>query len=338
MATKERLRPRLKKLDDLFLLDQENGAKNNAVQPISDSGSRYRKIVDIDTLAPFPDHPFRLYEGERLDDMVESVRKNGVLVPIIAREKDGRLEILSGHNRVNASRLAGRNEIPADILRNVTDEEAWIYIIETNLMQRSFADMSHSEKAAVITLYHSKMFSQGKRNDILEQLKTLEYPHIQGEKETCAEIQHKLKSRDIVAKEYGLKRDAVVCYLRVHKLIPELKLLLDNDKFVVSTAASISFLKESEQTLVASCMELNGFHVDMKKADTLRQYSEAGKLDSDTIFLILNGEIGKKPKPNRTPVVKVNKAVYARYFKPNQPAKEVQEIVEKALELYFRPR
>ena len=77
------------------------------------------------------------------------------------------LEILAGHNRVNAAKLAGLSEVPAIILENISDEEAWIYIIETNLMQRSFADMSHSEKAAVIATQHSKLFSQGKRNDII---------------------------------------------------------------------------------------------------------------------------------------------------------------------------
>jgi len=338
MATKEKLKPRLKNLDALFLLDQENGAENDTAQSTSDFGNRYQEIVDIDMLVPFSKHPFRLYEGERLDDMVESVRKNGVLVPIIAREKNGRLEILSGHNRVNASRIAGRNEIPADILRNATDEEAWIYVIETNLMQRSFADMSHSEKAAVISAHHSKLFSQGKRNDIITVLKSLEFPHDEEKNESCAQIEHKLKSRDIVAKEYSLDRNTVARYLRIQQLIPELKTMLDYGIIVFIPAVTLSFLREQEQKEIAYCMELNGFHVDMKKAAILRQYSEAGKLDSDSIFLILNGEIGKKPEPNRTPVVKIKKAVYARYFKPNQSAKEIQEIVEKALELYFAKR
>jgi len=124
---------------------------------------------------------------------------------------------------VNASKLAGLENIPAIVLENVSDEDAMIYVIETNLMQRSFSDMTHTEKAAVITLHHSKMFSQGKRNDILEQIKMLENPHEYKENQTCAENPQKLKTRDIVAQEYGLKRETVACYLRINKLTIELK-------------------------------------------------------------------------------------------------------------------
>jgi ParB family chromosome partitioning protein len=161
----------------------------------------------------------------------------------------------------------------------------------------------------------------------------LENPHDNGENDTCAEIQHKLKSRDIVAQEYGLKRDTVARYLRVNKLISKLKSLLDEGNIVLSSAVTLSFLKESEQEDVADCMECNSLSVDMKKADILRQFSEKGKLNGENVYKILAGET--TPKPNRTPTVKIDKTVYSKYFKPNQPAKEVQETVEKALELYF---
>ena len=95
----------------------------------------------------------------------------------------------------------------------------------------------------------------------------------------------------------------------------------------------LSFLKEAEQELVDDCMERNQLTVDMKKADILRQFSEKGKLDGENVYKILSGNAA--PKPNRTPTVKIDKNVYAQYFKPNQPAKEVQATVEKALEMYF---
>jgi ParB family chromosome partitioning protein len=111
---------------------------------------------------------------------------------------------------------------------------------------------------------------------------------------------------------------------------------LDNGDIAFMPAVTLSFLQEAQQIRLDRCMELNGFRVDMKKADILRQYSDDGKLDDDSIYRILSGEIGRKPQPNRTPTVKVNKAVYAKYFRPDQPAREVQEIVEKALVLYFQ--
>jgi ParB family chromosome partitioning protein len=170
---------RLKNLDDLFNLNDGVNPLEKTI-PIMETQPHHKRAVVsivIETLTPFSGHPFRLYEGERLDDMVASIKANGVLIPIIVRRIEAKLEILAGHNRVNAAKLAGLDEIPTIIFENVSDEDAMVYVVETNLLQRSFSDMTHSEKAAVIALHHSKMFSQGKRNDILEQIKMLENPH-----------------------------------------------------------------------------------------------------------------------------------------------------------------
>jgi ParB family chromosome partitioning protein len=328
-------KPRLQNLDDLFNL---NGGVNPLEQsvPIMEtqlSNKRAVISVAVDKLTPFSGHPFRLYEGERLDDMVASIRANGVLVPIIVRRIGGVLEILAGHNRVNAAKLAELSEIPAIVLENISDEDAMIYVVETNLIQRSFSDMSHTEKAAVIALHHNKMFSQGKRNDILNQIKTLENPHENGVNSTFLQFEEQLHSDKKIAEMYSLSRGNVFRYIRINHLIPSLKLSLDNGRLPFIPAVTLSFLKEDEQTLVADCMEQNGLSVDMKKADILRQISEKGKLNGEGVYRIFSGDT--KPKPNRTPTVKIDKAVYAKYFKPNQSVKEVQEIVKKALELYF---
>ena len=193
--------------------------------------------------------------------------------------------------------------------------------------------MTHSEKAAVSALHHSKMFSQGKRNDILKQIKTLENPHEHKADETCSQVANKKKTITKVGLEYGLSKDTIARYLRVRYLIPTLKSLLDDGSIAFVTSVTLSYLKEAEQELVADCIERNSFNIDMKKANALRQFSKKGKLSDENAYKIISG--GITPKPNRTPTVKVDKAVYARYFKPNQPAKEVQEIVEKALVMYF---
>ena len=341
-ATTEMRRTPLKKLDDLFLLNQRSTQRRNSTpsneqesQSPAPSSMRYQDVVSLDSLVPFAEHPFKLYEGERLDDMVESIRANGVLVPIIAREKNNKFEILSGHNRANASKIAGLNDIPAILLKDVSDKEAWVYVIETNLIQRSFADMSHSEKAAVIAMQNDKMFSQGKRNDIIKALKMIENPNEINENSTSSQVGMKLRTDEKIGDTYSLSRNTIARYLRIHQLIPALKVLLDNGKIPFIPAVTISFLKDTEQRDLAKCIELNGFTVNMKTAEILRQYSEETKLDDERIYLILNSELGQKPKPNRTPVVKVNKAVYARYFEPTQSAKEVQDTVEKALDFYY---
>ena len=275
-----------------------------------------------------------MYEGERLDDMVESVRTNGVLVPIIVRKSGKTLEILAGHNRVNAAKSAGLDEIPAIILENISDEDALVYVVETNLIQRSFADMAHSEKAAVISLHHSKMFSQGKRNDILEHLKMLENPHEYEENGTTPQIGAKLRTDEKIGEVYSLSKNTIARYLRINQLIPVLKSKLDSGNIAFIPAVTISFLRGAEQQLLNECMEQYGLFVDMKKTDALRQLSEKGKLDKDSIYKILSGETEQK-KSNRIPAIKINKTVYAKYFKPDQSAKEIQGIVEKALEMYF---
>ena len=132
---------------------------------------------------------------------------------------------------------------------------------------------------------------------------------------------------------YSLSRVNVFRYLRIQQLTPVLKTRLDNDEIAFIAAVTLSFLKKSEQDLVCDCMERNGLSVDMKKAEILRQFSEKGKLNGENVYKILSGTT--TPKPNRTPTVKIDKMVYSRYFKPNQPAKEIQETVEKALEMYF---
>lgn len=326
MATnpKDNSKRHLRNLDDLFNVNDGGNQQGTRRSVVS---------IEIARLKPFKNHPFRLYEGERLQDMVESVRLNGILVPIIVRKNDASLEILAGHNRVNAAKQAELTEVPAIVLENISDDEALVYVVETNLIQRSFADMTHSEKAAVIALHHSKMFSQGKRNDILEQLKMLENPHGDGEKSTLSQLATKFRTYERIGENYNLSRDTVARYLRINQLIPTLKSRLDCGSLAFIPAVTLSFLKDGEQESVDDCMNQHKFTVDMKKADMLRDFSEKDKLDNENVLKILSGETTQKS--NRTTTIKINKAVYTKYFKPEQSVKEIQEIIEKALKAYF---
>ena len=244
---------RLKNLDDLI------GSADGIEQPDSGLSSAQTKgpaaqipkrqlrgitrDMNLADLQPFSGHPFHEYEGERLDDMVESIRSHGVLVPILVRKTGLACEILSGHNRVKAARLAGLSTVPAVVLENISDDEAWFYVVETNLMQRSFTDMSHSEKAAVIAAQHSKLFSQGKRNDILNELANLEEPHSSEGSETLGQVGSKFHSDQRVAEMYSLSKKTVARYIRIHKLSPALKIRLDNGGIPLIPAVTLSFLK-----------------------------------------------------------------------------------------------
>ncbi len=130
--------------------------------------------IPIGSIDYFSDHPFRLYDGERLEDMVDSVRTHGILTPVIVRRIGSRYEMLAGHNRMNAAKLAGLDTIPAIVKDDVSDEDAYVYVIETNLMQRSFSDFLPSEKAAILKTRYETIKSQGKRNDIIREIAELE--------------------------------------------------------------------------------------------------------------------------------------------------------------------
>ena len=129
--------------------------------------------LKLEDLIPFRNHPFKLYEGDRFNDMVESIKQYGVIVPIVVRKVDNKYEILSGHNRVNAAKEAGLTEVPTVIKEGLTEEEATLIVTETNIMQRSFSELAHSERATVISTRHSAMKNQGVRTDLLNEIEKL---------------------------------------------------------------------------------------------------------------------------------------------------------------------
>ena len=131
--------------------------------------------LNIDCLMPYRNHRFSLYQGDRLEDMVQSIKKNGVITPIIVRPLGGgRYEILAGHNRVNAAKLAGKNSVPAIVKTGLSDAEAEMYVVETNLLQRGFNDLRISEQAFAISVRYQELFDEKKVKDIEKELYILE--------------------------------------------------------------------------------------------------------------------------------------------------------------------
>jgi len=325
---------KVKSLDELLQADEMLSA------PVQ-TGEKGIRMIVFNKIRPYKNHPFHLYRDERLDDLVESIRANGILIPMIVRsvegDPDGYLyEMLAGHNRLNGAKLAGLIEGPCIVKNGLSDEEALMYVVETNVIQRSFTDMLTSEKAAVLAMSHSKMFSQGKRNDIIEELLKLENPEYIGHDETCAPVGHKLKTRDKVGIEYGLSKNTVARLLRVEKLNCSLKERVDSYEISLRCAVDLSYLVEAEQEEVSRVLSENDFKVDMKKTEVLRNYSANSKLNEKTIYQILSGEINKKPKATASPSIKLKHKVYAKFFSPEAKVSEIEKIVEEALELYFQ--
>ena len=161
---------------------------------------KVQKIESIPAaeLHHYENHVFQLYEDERKSDMIESIKENGILTPLIVREKGVEYEILAGHNRFECGKAAGITEFPC-IIKNVDDEEAELIVTVTNLHQRSLSDMSHSQKARAIKTYYNAVKSQGKRNDLLNEMKilleTAEKADEINENSTSRQVGEKLEKR-----------------------------------------------------------------------------------------------------------------------------------------------
>ncbi len=194
--------------------------------------------IPCDQLHPYHNHKFEMYSGERLEDMIASIKENGVLSPIIVQPADNGYEILIGHNRWNASKLAGLSTVPAIVKTDLSEDEAEMYVIESNIMQRGFENLRISEQAAVIALRHSEMFSQGKRSDIMRELALLE--NSEADISTLTPLESKLDSGKAVGAEYGLSKGTVIRLIRINKLIDELKALVDSGN--LASGQELSFL------------------------------------------------------------------------------------------------
>ncbi|MBO6310600.1 MAG: ParB N-terminal domain-containing protein [Oribacterium sp.] len=286
--------------------------------------------IPCDQLHPYHNHKFELYTGERLDDMVESIRENGVLSPIIVQPDGNGYEILIGHNRWNASKLAGLPTVPAIVKTGLTEDEALLYTIESNLHQRGFDNLRTSEQAAVVSLRHNEMFSQGKRNDIIRELALLENPD--ADVSTLTPVGSKLDSGKAVGAEYGLSKGSVIRLIRIDKLIGALKALVDSGDISIRAGVELSFLSEDTQAIIAECAEDS--KIDMKTAKKLREAADSeGNIAPDTVHAILYGEDTEpKAKPKS---VKISHDTYTKYFSNGEKPKEITDTIEKALAFYF---
>lgn len=287
------------------------------------------QMVTVDKIKAFHDHPFRLYEGERLNDMVESVREHGILNPVIVRRMDDGYEMLSGHNRQNAARIVGLTEIPAIVKEGISEQEAYIYVIETNLMQRSFADLLPSEKATVMEAHYSKVCCQGKRNDIIRELQIMngETPT-----ETCGHNGHRLKSRDALAEEYGYSSRNVARYLWINSLIRPFKDLVDDNKIALLSAVDVSYLAEAEQETVYKVIDAMGVKLRPKMAEELRKHS--GKLTEELVESVIDSMSSGRASADDGLRVKLPDSVRQKYF-VGMSAIQMAKVVEQALEAWF---
>jgi len=312
------------------------------------SNNNQVKLIPIDSLEPYHNHKFKLYTGERLEDMVESIRKNGILNPILVQPiLNGKYEILSGHNRVECAKKVGLKEIPSIIKENLSEDEAEVYVIETNLMQRGFNDLLISEQAHVLKVQHSKMFSQGKRNDIIKELERLEgkttsdaeRPKLNGDSLTLdtittSDAERPKLTRDALAKDYGLGTTSVSYLIRINYLIQPIKDMIDNKTIPLKAGVELSFIPENIQSMVFKIVSKNNIKINIKMAKNIRQLCKDNSVPTETMLTNVLLNVSKQSTVKWVNV-SLDKNIFSKYFTDKTSTEKINDILKKSLELYF---
>lgn len=330
-----------------------NEAKNvlqAIIDPINNNSedaaeNKKSDMLQIESLIAYKDHPFKLYDGDRLSDMIRSIKEMGILLPIIVRpilnnNPIPQYEILSGHNRVESAKLAGLTEIPAIIKPNLSDEEAQLIVTETNLIQRSFADLKHSERAVALKMHLDALKKanggQGKRSDLFDEIKMLSTSDKIKENSTSGLLDRKSESREKIAGKYDLSPRSVSRYIRLYNLEKSLLDKVDEDIIGLYPAESLSYLSLDEQVEVNRILNETNYKIDMKKAESLRELSESQKLTPKIIEDILSGIAIKKKNRKSLPVqsLKLKGKILSKYFKPEDKPDAIEAELIEALEFY----
>ena len=284
--------------DDLFKTDEER---------LSDTQERVQSLP-LDRLLPFPNHPFKVLDDEKMQETVESIKERGVLVPILVRPtNDGNFEIVSGHRRHHASLLAGKTEIPA-IVREMDDDTAILLMVDSNLQRE---ELLPSEKAFAYKMKLDAMKRQGQRTDL-----------------TSSQVGMKLskQSLDLIGEQTGDSRNTIHRYIRLASLVPDLLNRVDNKTIAFNAAVEVSYLTEPEQKMLCDAIEREECTPNLKQARRLKQFSQDGKLDENVIDEIMTEE-----KPIEDKLV-LKGDVLAKYFPKTYTPSQKQKVIMKLLE------
>ncbi len=266
------------------------------------------KVLKTKDLYPFPDNPFHVAEDETLSELAESIKEFGIVTPIITRPKedgDG-YEVIAGQRRVRASELAGINTVPAFVLP-LDRDRAIITLVDRNLQRENILP---SERAFAYKMKSEAMKRQGFRTDL-----------------TSSQVVTKLRTDDKVAQGFGVGRMTVQRFIRLTELIPPILQMVDEGKIALTPAVELSFLKKDEQENLFATMESEEATPSLSQAQRMKQLSQSGRLDMDTIFAIMTEEKG-----NQKETLKINTSKLKKYFPKNTTPKQMEETIIKLLE------
>ena len=270
--------------------------------------------LPVEELRPFSGHPFHLYTDEKLRELTDSIREHGVLMPVLVRPLDGGYEIVSGHNRVEAAKLAGLDKVPVTV-RELDDDTATILMVDSNLRQRE--TLLPSEKAWAYRMKMEAMKRQVGRPKI-----------------NCAQVGPNFgkRTRDLIAEETGESKNQISRYIRLTELIPPFLEMVDGGRLAFNPAVELSYLSPENQTILFSIMERDELSPSLAQAQNLHKLSSLGKLDESAIEAILLTE----PVLKKKVTLKVERI--APYFPRGTNPEEMEAVILRLLASWQRSR
>ena len=290
--------------DDLFQTDESRAeAKLSKIRDIP--------IVEIDE---FPDHPFKVLLDEDMEQLVESIKRNGVMTPATVRLKeDGRYELISGHRRKKACEIAGLETLKCEV-KELTRDEAIIVMVESNLQRSTILP---SEKAFAYKMRLEAMNRQGQRTDL-----------------TCSPVGNKLqgrKSSDELAEKVGESKNQIFRYIRLTELVPEILQMVDERQIAFRPAVEISYLSDEQQYSLLEAMQYNDATPSLAQAIKMKKFMQDGKLTDEVIQSIMQEE---KPNQREKPAFRDERI--SKLIPKSVPRGRESDFVVKALEFYNR--
>ena len=290
----------LKGLDDLFSTE-ENRQEEQREQV---------QQIPIDELHPFTNHPFKVLDDEAMTRTVESIAQYGVLAPLIARPRpDGNgYEIISGHRRQYAAKLAGLDTLPV-IVRQMSDDAAVILMVDSNLQREHILP---SERAFAYKMKLEALKNQGARSDL-----------------TSPQVAAKFRSDDVVAKDQGISGDTVRRYIRMTNLVPELLDMVDEKKIAFNPAVELSYLDESQQRDFLEAMEDTQNAPSLSQAQQLKKMAQQGAFSYEKAFDVMGQE-----KKSEKDTVTIKNETLRKYFPRSYTPKQMEEKIIQLLDAW----
>ena len=290
----------LKGLDDLFSTEEKRQEEQR----------EQVQQIPIDALHPFTNHPFKVLDDEAMTRTVESIAQYGVLAPLIARPRpdgDG-YEIISGHRRQYAAKLAGLDTLPV-IVRQMSDDAAVILMVDSNLQREHILP---SERAFAYKMKLEALKNQGARSDL-----------------TSPQVAAKFRSDDAVAKDQGISGDTVRRYIRLTNLIPEMLDLVDQKKISFNPAVELSYLDENQQRDFLEAMDGTQNAPSVSQAQQLKKMAQCGEFTYEKAFDILGQE-----KKSEQDTVTIKNDILRKYFPRSYTPRQMEEKIIQLLDAW----